>query len=144
MVMSQPVAIRLSLLIAAVAGGVIVAMVAQIALAHRGLELIGVWQALLRGGGRQLSAALAWWSITGIAFLASFVIAGIASRFSWLYLRSLRWVAAAVLALALAAVADKAPLSPPGAAGAQALASFAALLTAMMMAWFGAFFAVRR
>jgi hypothetical protein len=142
--MPQPVALRLSLLIAAVAGGVIVAMVAQIGLAHRGVELMGVWQALLRGGGRQLNGALAWWAITGIAFLASFLIAAVASRISWLYLRSLRWVAAAALALALAAIADKAPLSPPGAAGAQALATFSALLAAMMMAWFGAFFAVRR
>jgi hypothetical protein len=142
--MPQPVALRLSLLIAAVAGGVMVAMVAQIWLAHRGLELMGAWQTLLHGGGRQLNAAFVWWAITGIAFVASFLIAAVASRISWLYLRSLRWVAAAALVLVLAAIADKAPLSPPGAAGAQTLATFAALLAAMLMAWFGAFFAVRR
>jgi len=146
--MPQPVALRLSQLIAAVAGGVIVAMVAQIMLAHRGLELLGVWKTLIHGGGgRQLSAAIAWWAITGVAFVASFLIAAVASRASWRYLHDLRsflWVAAAALTLALAAVAAKAPLSPAGSAGAQALASFAALLTAMMMAWFGAFFAVRR
>ena len=142
--MPQPIALRHSLLIAAVAGGMMVAMIVEITLARRGMELMGVWQALLRGGGRQLHAALAWWAITGIAFIASFAIAAVTSRISWLYFRSLRWVAAGVLALALATIANEAPLSAPGAAGAQALATFTALLAAMMMAWFGAFFAVRR
>jgi len=79
--MPQPVALRLSQLIAAVAGGVIVAMVAQIMLAHRGLELLGVWKTLIHGGGgRQLSAAIAWWAITGVAFVASFLIAALGTN----------------------------------------------------------------
>ena len=141
--MPQPIALRHSLLIAAVAGGLMVAMIVEIELARRGLALTGVGQALLHGS-RQLNAALAWWAITGIAFVASFVIAAVTSRVTWLYLRSLRWVGAAALALALATLSDRAPLSAPGAAGHQALAILAALLAATMMAWFGAFFAVRR
>jgi hypothetical protein len=141
--MPQPIALRHSLLIAAVAGGLMVAMIVEIELARRGLGLAGVGQALLHDG-RQIQAALAWWAITGVAFLASFVIAAVTSRVSWLYLRALRWPAAAALALALATLGDRAPLSAPGAAGRQALAIFTALLAATLMAWFGAFFAVRR
>jgi hypothetical protein len=140
--MPQPIALRHSLLIAAVAGALMVTMIVQIELARRGLELTGVGRTLLHG--RQIHAAVAWWAITGVAFLASFVIAAVMSRVSWLYLRSLRWVAAAALALALAALSDRAPLSAPGAASHQALAVFGAMLAATMMAWFGAFFAVRR
>ena len=140
--MPQPIALRYSLLIAAVAGALLVTMIVQIELARRGLELGGVGRTLLHG--RQINAAVAWWAITGVAFFASFAIAAVTSRVTWLYLRSLRWVAAAALALALAALSDRAPLAAPGAAGHQALAVFAAMLAATMMAWFGAFFAVRR
>jgi hypothetical protein len=142
--LSQSAAHRLSLLVAAVTVGVMVAMIVDIYLARRGMELTGAWQGLLRRGGTQMHAALAWWAITGAAFLASFVIAAMMSRFTWLYFRSLRWVAAAALVLALAAIGDEAPLAAPDAAGPHALATFAALVVAMMMAGFGAFFAVRR
>jgi hypothetical protein len=134
---------RLSMLVAAVAGGVVTAMIVEILLARRGVELTSAWQGLLRGG-RQMHAALAWWSITGIAFLASFVIAATMSRVSWLYFRSLRWLAAGALALALAIIADAVPLAPPEIASRHALALLAALLAATVMGGFGAFFAVRR
>jgi hypothetical protein len=140
--MPQPIALRYSLLLAAVAGGLMVTMIVQIELARRGMQLSGAGQTLLHG--RQIHAAVAWWAITGVAFFASFVIAAVTSRITWLYLRSLRWVAAIGLALALAVLSDRAPLAAPGAAAHQALAIFAAMLTATMMAWFGAFFAVRR
>lgn len=140
--MPQPIALRHSLLIAAVAGALMITMIVQIELARRGLELTGPGRTLL--GGRQIHAAVAWWAITGVAFLSSFVIAAVVSRINWLYLRSLSWVGAAALALALAVLSDRAPLAAPGAAGHQALAVFAAMLAATMMAWFGAFFAVRR
>jgi hypothetical protein len=139
--MPQPIALRYSLLIAAVAGALLVTMIVQIELARRGLDL-GVGRTLLHG--RQIHAAFAWWAITGVAFFASFVIAAVTSRVSWLYLRSLRWVAAVALALVLAVLADRAPLSAPGTASHQALTVFGAMLAATMMAWFGAFFAVRR
>jgi hypothetical protein len=135
---------RLSMLVAAVAGGIVTAMIVEILLARRGVELTSAWRGLLRGGGTQMHAALAWWSITGIAFLASFVIAATMSRVSWLYFRSLRWLAAGALALALAIIADAVPLAAPEAAGHNALATLAALLAATVMGGFGAFFAVRR
>jgi len=142
--LSLSAARRLSLLVVAVTAGVMAAMIVDIMLARRGMELTGVSQDLLRRGGTQMHAALAWWAITGVAFVASFVIAATMSRFSWLYFRSLRWVAAALLALALATVAGGVPLAAPEAAGPHALATLTALAVAMMMAWFGAFFAVRR
>jgi hypothetical protein len=135
---------RPTTLLAAITAGVMVAMVVHIWLGRHGIELSGAWQGLLRGGGGQLQAAMAWWSITGAAFVASFVIAGVMSRFSWLYFRSLRGPAAAVLTLGLATIANEIPAPAADAAGNHALATLAALVVAMMMAWFGAFFAVRR
>jgi predicted negative regulator of RcsB-dependent stress response len=119
-------------------------MIVEIMLARRGLMLTGVGQGLMRGGGTQVHAALAWWAITGAAFVASFVIAMVTSRFTWLYFRSLRWAAAAALVLALAVIAGEIPLAEPDAATHHALATLTALLVAMLMAGFGAFFAVRQ
>ena len=120
------------------------AMIVEIMLARRGLVLTGAWQGVMRGGGTQVHAALAWWAITGAAFVASFVIAMATSRFTWLYFRSLRWVAAAALVLALATIGDAIPLAEAAAAGHHALATLTALFVAMLMAGFGAFFAVRQ
>ena len=132
------------LVVAAIAGGVMAAMIVEIMLARRGLILTGAWQGVMRSGGTQIHAALAWWAITGAAFVASFVIAMATSRFTWLYFRSLRWVGAAALVLALAMIGDAIPLAEAEAAGHHALATLMALCVAMLMAGFGAFFAVRR
>jgi hypothetical protein len=135
---------RPTTLVAAITGGLMAAMVVHIWLGRHGVELSGAWQGLLRGGGGQMQAAMAWWSITGAAFVASFLIGAVMSRFSWIYLRFLRGPAAAALALGLAMIANEVPTPAAGAAGNHALATLAALVVAMMMAWFGAFFAVRR
>jgi len=134
---------RPALLAAAVVGGVMTAMIVEIMLARRGLMLTGAEQGSA-GGGRQVHAALAWWAITGAAFVASFVIAATTSRVSWLHFRPLRWVAAVALVLALATIGDAIPLAAADAAGRYALAILTALTVAMLMAGFGAFFAVRQ
>jgi hypothetical protein len=134
---------RSALLVAAIGGGVMAAMIVEIMLARRGLMLTGAQQDLVRGG-TQVHAALAWWAITGAAFVASFAIAVVMSRVSWLYFRPLRWVGAAALVLALAAIGDAIPLAAADAAGHYALAVLTALAVAMLMAGFGAFFAVRQ
>lgn len=131
------------LLVAAITSGVTVAIIVEIMLARRGLVLTGAWQGVMRGG-TQIHAALAWWAITGAAFVASFIIAMVTSRFKWLYFRSLRWVAAAALVLALAAIGGAIPLAAADAALHHALATLTALFVAMLMAAFGAFFALRR
>ena len=134
---------RAALVAAAVGGGVMVAMIIDIMLARRGIGLLGAWQGVLRSGGTPVHAALAWWAITGGAFVSGFIIALVASRVSWLYLRSLRWVVVGGLALGLSAISDLAPRAAADAAGHQAAATLAALAVAMVMAGFGAFFAVR-
>ena len=135
---------RPALLVAAMAGGVMTAMIVEIMLARRGLMLSSASPGVMRGSGTQIHAALAWWAITGAAFVASFAIAATTSRVSWLYFRPLRWVAAAALVLGLATIGDAIPLAAPAAAGHHALASLTALTVAMLMAGFGAFFAVRQ
>ena len=130
---------RFALIVAAVTGGMIVAMIVEIMLARRGFEFTGA----LRSGSVRLNAALAWWAVTGAAFVASFIIAAVISREIWHALRSLRSFAVAPVVLALAGIGDLAPLSAPGAAVAHATASLTALLAALLMAWFGAFFAMR-
>lgn len=133
-------AFRLLTLIAAMAGGVVAAMVVQIMLGNRGIALTDF---SVRVSAGHLRAALAWWAMAGAAFVASFAIAAVMSHVSWLYLRFLRPAAAAVLALALAAIANDATLPHDVAAIAHVRATLAALVVAMMMAGFGAFFAVR-
>jgi len=133
-------AFRLLTLMSAMTGGVVTAMVVQIMLGRRGIALTGVH--LSAGAGGHFRAALAWWAMAGAAFLASFVIGAVMSRISWLYLRSLRAPAAAALVLALASVSQGAPV-PAETAAAHALATLAAIVVAMMMAGFGAYFAVR-
>ena len=119
-----------------------VAMIVEIVLARRGILLVSAWQGISRGG-TPLRAAIAWWAIAGGAFPAGFVLAFVLSWWSWLYFRSLRFVAVAALTLVLAWIGGLAPPVASGAAGHQALASLAALAAAMLMAGFGAFFAMR-
>lgn len=133
---------RPALLVAAIVGGVMTAMIVEIALARRGLMLTGAQSGLMRG--TQMHAALAWWAITGAAFVAGFAIAATISRVSWRYFRPLRWVAATALVLALATIGDAVPVTAADAAGHSALAILTALTVAMLMAGFGAFFAVRQ
>jgi hypothetical protein len=130
-------------IVAAVVGGLITAMIIDIMLARRGIILTGAWQGLLRRGGSPIHAALAWWAMTGGAFVASFAVAAVVSRVTWLYFRSLRWVAAVALTFWLANMADQIPVATPGGASQHSLATLTALAVAMLMAGFGAFFAVR-
>jgi len=120
-----------------------VAMIVEIVLARRGILLVSAWHSVHRSGGTPLRAALAWWAITGGAFPAGFVLAFVFSRVTWLYFRWLRFVAAAALTVVLAWIGSLVPPAAAGDAGHQALASLAALAAAMLMAGFGAFFAVR-
>src|SRR4051812_44590519 len=86
--------------------GVLAAMVTQILLARRGIDLAGVWHALLSARGLQLKAAGAWWMMAASGFIVGAVVAGVLSRASlpWVRLRALRWIAAAVVVAALAHV----------------------------------------
>jgi len=134
---------RAALVAAAAVGGVMVAIIIDIVLARRGIGLLGAWQGVVHSSGTPVRAAVAWWAIMGGAFGAGFVIAFVTSRFSWLYLRSLRGVAVGALAIGLSGISDLAPPAAAGAANHQALVTLGAMAAAMLMAGFGAFFAVR-
>lgn len=133
---------RAALAASAIVGAVMIAMIIDIGLARRGIGLVDAWQGVVRSGS-PLRGAVAWWAIEGGAFAAGLIIAMVASRFSWLYLRSLRWVVVAALVIGLAAIGGLAPPAAAEAARHQALLTLAALAVAMVMAGFGAFFAVR-
>jgi hypothetical protein len=128
---------------AAMSAGVIASMVTEIMLGRRGIELAGVWPGVVAANAGQMRAAVAWWSIAGTAFIVSFAIAAVMARFAWLYLRGARGALLVALVLALASISRESSVSH-GTASAHAQATFIALVVAMLMAGFGAFFALRR
>jgi hypothetical protein len=130
----------------AVICGMLAAIVTQVLLARRGIELAGVWRDLFAARGLQLRAAGAWWAMVASAFIAGATVAAVISRFPlpWQRLRTLRWVAGAGVVFALAHVGHSASLKAGGGLGMHVAASLAALLAAALMALFGAYFAARR
>jgi hypothetical protein len=128
----------------AVMGGIATSLVIQIVLARFGIELAGVWRNIFTSSAAQFRSAIAWWTIAGASLLGGFVVAFVASRFEWLYLRFLRGWLLALLTIGLALLARDLPRGEGVAPAAYALASAAALLVAFLMAAFGGFFALRR
>ena len=126
--------------------GVLAAMVTQILLAQRGIDLAGVWRALVSARGLQLRAAGAWWMMAASGFIVGAVVAGVLSRASlpWVRLRALRWMAAAAVVAALAHIGHSAATEPGNAIGAEVTTSLAALFASGLMAMFGAYFAAKR
>lgn len=133
-------------LTAAVVCGMFAALVAQIVLASRGVELSGVWRDLLSARGLQLRSAGAWWLMAASAFLVGAVVAGLLTRLPlpWVRLRLVRWLAGAGLVFALAHVGHSASLASDASVTVHVVASLAALLAAALMALFGAYFAAKR
>lgn len=128
---------------AATTSGVVIGLIIQILLAKRGIDLAAAWHDAATNDGMQLRSALVWWTIAGVTFVASFVIAAVIDRVRWTYLRVMRW-ALGVAGVYFLAVIGHAAASPPGiAAGAHLAASLAAFAVALLMAAFGAYFAVR-
>jgi hypothetical protein len=126
--------------------GVLAAMVAQILLSRRGIDLAAVWRDLIATRGLHLRAAGAWWIMAASALLVGAVVAAVVSRcpLPWLSFRALRWIAGMALVFGLAHVGHSAAIKAGGSIGSHVGASFAALLAAALMALFGAYFAARR
>jgi hypothetical protein len=131
---------------AAVLCGMFAALVAQILLARRGIELAGVWRDLFSARGLQLRSAGVWWLMAAAAFLIGAAVAGVLSRLPlpWVRFRLLRWIAGAALVIALAHVGHSAALQAGANITVHVTASFAALCAAVLMALFGAYFAAKR
>src|SRR5262245_43492324 len=105
--------------------GILAAMVAQILLARRGIELAGVGRDLISARGLQLRAAGAWWIMAASALLAGAAVAGVVSRcpLPWTSFRALRWIAGAAVVFALAHVGHSAAIKAGGSIGSHVGAS---------------------
>src|SRR5688572_19115240 len=126
--------------------GMFAAVITQILLARRGIELAGVWRDLLTARGLQLRSAGAWWLMAASAFVFGAAVAGALSRLPlpWVRLRAVRWLAGAAAVYALAHVGHSAALGSGGGVAVHVTASLAALCAAALMALFGAYFAAKR
>jgi hypothetical protein len=143
----SPVALPPALIYAsALTCGVVAALALQAYLRSAGFELASPWDHLLSGGTRQLRTTGPWWAIAGLAFVTGGIAAAALSRLPppWRRFRSLRWVAGAVIVLALAQIGH--PDAGPDAAGPgiSLAVSLLALAIAAVMALLGASVAVRR
>jgi hypothetical protein len=134
---------RSLIFMAAITCGVMVALALQIYLRRLGYDVVGFSQ------NPQSAKALApWWSIAGVAFVASGATAWALSRapLPWRRFRLLRWLAAAAIVLWLAEIDHPTPGAgvPIANPGMQVAANLGVLVLAALMAVFGAYFTVRR
>jgi hypothetical protein len=124
--------------------GVLAAVAAEILLRRTGVEIADTWRSLA-SGQLQMRAVSVLWLMIGSAFVVSAVVAAALSRLPppWLRLRTLRWLASAVLVFALAEAGHIAAITVGHGGGAHTAMSMAALVTAALVALFGAYFATR-
>jgi len=124
--------------------GVLAAIAAEILLRRTGVEVADTWRSLA-AGQLQMRAVSVFWLMIGSAFVVSAVVAAALSRLPppWLRLRTLRWLASAVLVFALAEVGHIAATTVGHGGGAHTAMSMAGLAAAALVALFGAYFATR-
>ena len=124
--------------------GVLAAIAAEILLRRTGVEIADTWRSLA-SGQLQMRAVSIFWLMIGSAFVVSAVVAAALSRLPppWLRLRTLRWLAGAVLVFALAEAGHIAAITVGHGGGAHTAMSMVALATAALVALFGAYFATR-
>ena len=125
--------------------GVLAAIAAEILLRRTGVEIADTWRSLASGQSLQIRAVSVFWLMIGSAFVASAVVAAALSRLPppWLRLRTLRWLASAVLVFALAEAGHIAATTAGHGGGAHTAMSMVALAAAALVALFGAYFATR-
>src|SRR3954449_5503907 len=125
--------------------GVLAAIAAEILLRRTGIEIADTWRSLASGQSLQMRAVSVFWLMIGSAFVVSAIVAAALSRLPppWLRLRTLRWLASAVLVFALAEVGHIAAITGGHGGGAHTAMSMLALVAAAMVALFGAYFATR-
>jgi hypothetical protein len=130
----------------AVLCGLMAAMVVEILLARRGIELAGAGRNILSTRALQLRAAGAWWLMVGAALVTSAAAAGALSRLPrpWTTYRGLRWLAGAAIVFGLAHVGHLATFEATRPVAAHVSISLIALAAAGLMALLGAYFAAKR
>jgi hypothetical protein len=131
--------------VAGITCGVLGAIATAALLGSSGVELADSWRSVASGQALQLRSASAFWLMVGSAFVVSAVVAAALSRLPlpWHRLRTLRWVAGAVLVFALAEVGHIAAVTGGHGGGVHTAMSLAALGTAALVALFAAYFATR-
>jgi hypothetical protein len=125
--------------------GLLAAIAAEILLRRTGIEIADTWRSLASGQSLQMRAVSVFWLMIGSAFVMSAVVAAALSRLPppWLRLRTLRWIASAVIVFALAEVGHIAAITVGHGGGAHTAMSMVALVAAALVALFGAYFATR-
>ena len=125
--------------------GLLAAIAAEILLRRTGIEIADTWRSLASGQSLQMRAVSVFWLMIGSAFVVSAVVAAALSRLPppWLRLRTLRWLAGAVIVFALAEVGHIAAITVGHGGGAHTAMSMVALVAAALVALFGAYFATR-
>jgi hypothetical protein len=124
--------------------GVLAAVAAEILLRRTGVEVADTWRSLA-SGQLQMRAVSVFWLMIGSAFVVSAMVAAALSRLPppWLRLRTLRWLASAVLVFALAEAGHIAAITVGHGGGAHTAMSMLALVIAALVALFAAHFATR-
>jgi hypothetical protein len=124
--------------------GVLAAIATEILLRRTGVEIADTWRSIA-SGQLQMRAVSVFWLMIGSSFVVSAVVAAALSRLPppWLRLRTLRWLASAVLVFALAEVGHIAATTAGHGGGAHTAMSMLALVAAALVALFGAYFATR-
>lgn len=141
----QPVP-RLFILGLALVGGMLLSVVAQVALMHFGLDLGALWRSMSIPRSAQLRAAFAWWLIAGITFVGGFVIGALTKYFSAHPISSnrVRWAAGVAMTAIFVYVAHEA-VAPTGLSPAASVGiGLAVQCLSGVLALLGAFFVVRR
>jgi hypothetical protein len=125
--------------------GVLAAIATEILLRRTGVEIADTWRSIASGQSLQMRAVSIFWLMIGSSFVVSAVVAAALSRLPppWLRLRTLRWLASAVLIFALAEVGHIAAITAGHGGGAHTAMSMLALAAAALVALFGAYFATR-
>jgi hypothetical protein len=114
-------------------------------LRRTGVEIADTWRSIASGQSLQMRAVSVFWLMIGSSFVVSAMVAAALSRLPppWLRLRTLRWLASAVLVFALAEVGHIAAITAGHGGGAHTAMSMLALAAAALVALFGAYFATR-
>jgi hypothetical protein len=125
--------------------GLLAAIAAEILLRRTGIEIADTWRSLAAGQSLQMRAVSVFWLMIGSAFVVSAIVGAALSRLPppWLRLRTLRWLAGAVIVFALAEVGHIAATTVGHGGGAHTAMSMVALVAAALVALFGAYFATR-
>lgn len=135
---------RRLILAGAMVSGVLLALAVHMLVARYGLNLAGLWRSDSRDF-MPVGAAIAWWLIATVAFSGGYFTAGLMhSAVSGQIPQRMRQFLVAVGVLLLAGAGQAAAAPSSGSTISGMIAGFAALCLGALMAFCGAYFALRK